>query len=89
MSSDEFEFESIQDPQTIRRLIVSLMDGLDKGRIVLSSNGDEIVMSPSNLLKFSVHARKKGETGKINLKLSWKERKADAGGSGDKIAISS
>lgn len=89
MSSEEqFEFESIQDPQSIKKLILSLVEGIDKGRIVLQSNGEEILLNPSQMLKFTVRARKKGETGKINLKISWKEKKSVNISSDNRIAIS-
>ncbi len=74
MSKEEsFEYESLQDPQTIKELINGIIEGFEKGRIVLSSNGSAITMNPSNLLKFSVKAKKKGETSKLELKISWKE----------------
>jgi amphi-Trp domain-containing protein len=72
---DSFEYESLQDPQSIKDLIKGLLEGFDKGRIVLISNGSKITMEPSNLLKLSVKAKKRGETGKLEIKISWKEAK--------------
>ena len=72
-SSDSFDYESIQDPETIRDFISSLMEGLDKREIVLSSNGNRISLHPSDMLKFAVKAKRKGQTGKITLKISWRE----------------
>ena len=72
-SSESFNYESIQDNETIRDFIQSLLDGLENRKVVLSSNGDEIALHPSNMLKFAVKAKRKGHSGKISLKISWKE----------------
>jgi amphi-Trp domain-containing protein len=81
MSSDEsFNYESIQDVETIRDFIQSLLQGFESGKISLSSNGDRIDLHPSDMLKFSVKAKKKSSTGKISIKVSWKE-KSDSGSS--------
>lgn len=87
--NDEFEYESIQDHQTIKDLVHGILDGFEKGRIVLASNGDEISMRPSGMLKLSVKARKKGETGKLNLKISWKEAKKVIVSTDDRIKVTS
>jgi len=86
---DSFEYESLQDPQTIKELMNGILEGFDKGRIVLTSNGSEITMHPSNLLKFSVKAKKKGETGKLEFKISWKESKKVSVSTDDSIKVSS
>lgn len=73
--SQDFFYESVQDPKTIKDFLQSLMEGIEKGNIALSSNGEEIVLNPSDMLKFSVKAKVKGETSKLSLKISWKEAK--------------
>jgi len=84
---DSFEYESLQDPQTIKDLIKGLLEGFDKGRIVLISNGSKITMEPSNLLKLSVKAKKRGETGKLEIKISWKEAKKVSAGTAEDIHV--
>jgi amphi-Trp domain-containing protein len=73
--ADSFLYESIEDAKTIQRFIEALREGIEKGKIKLSSNGDEIVLKPGNLLKLSVKARKKGGTEKLSLKIAWKDQK--------------
>ncbi|MBD3170283.1 MAG: amphi-Trp domain-containing protein [candidate division Zixibacteria bacterium] len=73
--SQDFFYESVQDPKTIKDFLQSLMEGIEKGNIALSSNGEEIVLNPSDMLKFSVKAKVKGEASKLSLKISWKEAK--------------
>ena len=78
MSSDQkFEFESLQDTVTIKDFLQSLVDGMDKGRIVLSSEGDEIELTPSGLLNFKLKAKKKSSGSKMTMKISWKEAKKE------------
>ena len=77
MSVDQkFVFESLQDSETIRQFLASLVDGFDTGKISLSTNGDEIELSPKGLLNFSVKAKKKEADSKISIKISWKESEA-------------
>jgi amphi-Trp domain-containing protein len=71
----DFLFESLQDTQTIKGYLESLLEGLDKGKIVLRSNGEEICLEPTNLVKLGIKAKKKGSTRKLTMKLSWKEEK--------------
>ncbi len=71
--TDEFYYESVQDAETIKEFLQSLLDGMEKGRIFLSSNGNDISLKPANLLKFSVKAKNKGDTSKMNIKISWKK----------------
>ncbi|MBU0481302.1 MAG: amphi-Trp domain-containing protein [Proteobacteria bacterium] len=71
----DFIFESLQDTQTIKGYLESILEGLEKGKIILRSNGEEICLEPANLVKLGIKARKKGTTRKLTMKLSWKEEK--------------
>ena len=77
-----FEHESIQDNQSISEYLGALMQGFEKGKIEFSSETDEILVNPNNLLQFSVKVRKKGEKNKISIKVSWKDSKK-VGGNGN------
>ena len=73
MAFDEkFEFESLQDSQTIKDFLESLIQGIENKKIQLSTNGDEILLQPNSMLKFQVKARRKKDTSKLVLKISWK-----------------
>jgi amphi-Trp domain-containing protein len=83
-----FEFESLQDVETIRAFLESLIEGFEKGRITLSSEDKEIELNPNTLLKFNVKARKKPNArNQLNIKISWKEPKDDQTGSQKTIRI--
>lgn len=71
--NEKFNYESIQDSDTIRDYIQSIITGIENGKIVLSQNGDEVVLNPGNLLKFEIKAKKKGDTNKLSIKISWRE----------------
>lgn len=79
MKNDEkFEFESIQDRTTIQRYLQALQDGFEKGRIVVNSDGSEIVLYPSGFIKFEVAVKKKGGQNKMIIKVGWKEKTENA-----------
>lgn len=88
-SSNTFNYESIQDTGSIKDFIKSLLNGLDNGKVYFASNGDEIELHPSDMLKFSVKAKKKGQTGKISIKISWKEDGDNPEGPDASIQVSS
>jgi len=91
MAGDQkFEFDSLQDPESIKTFLQSLMDGFDNGRIVLSSGADEIVLHPNRLLRFSVKAKRKDDSkNQLSIKISWKEPKLEVRGENKEIKISS
>ncbi len=73
---EQFEHESFQDNETIGKYLGALMEGFQKGTITLSSEGDQLVLTPNNILQFQVKARKKGNKNKLSIKISWKEPKS-------------
>lgn len=75
--NDKFVFESLQDPAAISGYLQSLIEGIDGGRINLATNGDEITLHPSGLIKITVKAQKKPQSSKLTLKLSWKDEADD------------
>lgn len=85
----KFVFDSFQDRDTIKDYFRALMDGIDKGKIVLSTNGEKIELHPNALLRFAVKVKKKGGDSSLSLKISWKEKKKGAVSPNDSIQISS
>jgi len=74
MPEEKFVFDSLQDAQTIGEFIETLKLGFEKGRIVLSSGEEHILLTPKGLLSFSVKAKKKNDESKITLRIAWKDR---------------
>lgn len=74
MSSEKkFVFESLQDAESIRTFLQSLVNGFESGTIKLSTNGDNIELHPEGLLNFTVKAKRKESGNKINIKIGWKD----------------
>lgn len=85
---DKFEFESLQDRQTIQKYLQALQEGFDQGRIVVNSDGAEISLHPAGFMKFEVSVKKKGAENKLGIKISWKDSPTESSASGT-ISISS
>ena len=85
----KFEFDSIQDPVSIQDFLLALSDGFGKGRIMLQSESEEIVLHPSALLGVSVKAKRKGNENKISLKITWKDAHKQAAPGGKSVLVAS
>lgn len=71
MPEQKFVHESLQDITSIRAFLDALITSVDKKRLVLSSEGQEIVMEMDGLLKFSLRAKKKSGENKLSIKITW------------------
>ncbi|MFI3271447.1 MAG: amphi-Trp domain-containing protein [Pseudomonadota bacterium] len=72
-SPTPFLFESREDAQSIQAFLESLMQGFEKQRLVFSSDGKEVVLSPQGLLDFSVKASCKSDTCNLTINIAWRE----------------
>jgi amphi-Trp domain-containing protein len=68
----KFSFESYQDRQTVQNYLRALLDGMESGRLVLTSGEQEMELSPAEVLKVKIKASDKGDGAKLSIKLSWK-----------------
>ncbi|OQX24379.1 MAG: hypothetical protein BWK80_21145 [Desulfobacteraceae bacterium IS3] len=88
MAKDEqFEYESLQDNESIGKYLQALIDGFEKNKITFSSENNTVVVHPSSLLQFAVTVRKKDNKNKLSIKISWKDSKRKE--AGEKIFIGS
>ena len=80
MASEDREFahESLQDRETIVKYLGAIAEGLDKGRLLLATNGEQFALETPALLRFDVQAKQKRERSQLTLRLSWKNRKKGA-----------
>jgi len=85
----KFEFDSVQDPKSIQDFLLALTEGFAKGRIVMRSEAEEIVLSPSALMGFSVKAKRKDNESKINIKIVWKDTRKEISAGDKSILIAS
>ena len=75
---EKFVFDSLQDKDSIGAFLKALMDGMHEGKVRLSSNGDDIVLRPCGLMQFTVKARRKGDSSKISVKITWKDSRVES-----------
>ncbi|MBC2714141.1 MAG: amphi-Trp domain-containing protein [Desulfobacteraceae bacterium] len=89
-NEQKFEFDSLQDATSIKAFLESLVEGFGNGKIVLSSETEEITLHPNALLRFHVKAKRKDNTkNQLDIKISWKEPKVAVKSTQKKIRISS
>ena len=87
---ERFEHESIQDKLSIQQFFSTLVDGIEKGRIVLSAEKNQALLTPAELMRFSIKAKKKSGKSKLSIKLTWKDSAIEAyRKKGNEIQISS
>jgi len=86
-ANEQFEYDSLQDNQTIIRYLRALIEGFEKGKIMFNSDEEQVELYPNNLLQFNVKVRKKDDKSKLSMKISWKDLKKREGK--DKILITS
>ncbi len=74
MSGDDkrFEHESLQDRESIVRYLAALGEGIQNGKLVLSSNGTSLSLDAPELVKLDVEARQEPRQSMLMLKISWK-----------------
>ena len=70
---DKFDHESIQDRQSIRQYFNTLIEGLEKGRIIFSSEKDNVMLSPAEMMRFSIKTNKQSGKSKLTIKLVWND----------------
>ena len=71
MSHNKFSYDSIQDIKSIKQYFSSLLESIEKRRIVLKSEEKEIILNMDELFRFAVSAKKKGLENKLSIKMSW------------------
>jgi amphi-Trp domain-containing protein len=77
MSDDgKFVYESLQDSDSIQMFLKSLEEGFKKGTLVLKSNEEEMRLTPSRLVNFSIKAKKKGDSNTIHITIQWQDKTA-------------
>jgi amphi-Trp domain-containing protein len=68
-----FEYESIQDSETIVKYLDALARGFESNRLLFCAGKKELILKPVGLLGFSVKVKRKDGQVKVDLRISWKE----------------
>lgn len=72
MSEEKFDYDAMQDSDAVRGLLLALIEGLEKGTMILRSGEDALELAPGRLVKFTLKARKKSDSSKVTVKIAWK-----------------
>ena len=71
--SNEFQFLSLVDQETIIKYLEALLDGFKSGHINLKAKEEAIILDPEGLMKLEIEAKNKQSRSKILIKVSWKD----------------
>jgi amphi-Trp domain-containing protein len=71
--TERFVHESIQDKSSIQQFLLKLVDGIENGRVILSAEKDQALLTPSELIWFSIKTKKKTGKSKLTIKLKWND----------------
>jgi len=71
----EFAHESVQDRNSVVRYLSAVGEGIEQGRLLLSTNGEKFVLEAPPLLRFDVRAKQKRNRAEIVIKIGWKSHK--------------
>jgi amphi-Trp domain-containing protein len=68
---NSFRHESLQDRETIEKLLKSITRGLGKGEMSFSDDEGEIALHPDGLLNLKVTASKEEGRERFTLRVTW------------------
>lgn len=71
--STRFRHESLQDRDSVKRLLRALTTGLSKGKVVLEDEDGQLEMVPADLVHLKITAAQDEDKSRINLRLTWSE----------------
>lgn len=75
LNDEKFVLESLEDPAHVTDYLRAVIDGIEKGRIVLTAENQEMVLNPGPLVKFVIKGKRSSHKGKLSIKLSWSRLK--------------
>ncbi len=66
-----FRHESLQDKESVVRLIKALTSGLSKGKLTLEDEDGKMVMQPEGLMNLKITASQNDQRSRVVLRLTW------------------
>jgi len=75
----QFRHQSLQDADSVQRILNAIADGLAKGKLRISDDDGELLLHPKGLLDVRLSAEQDEGRQRINLRVSWQaqEKKSD------------
>jgi amphi-Trp domain-containing protein len=74
---DTFDHESIQDRHSIRQYLNTLIEGIEKGRIIFTSEKENVMLTPAEMIRLSIKTKIKSGKSKLTIKLAWSDSTAE------------
>lgn len=68
-----FHHRSLQDADSIVELLEALIEGIQKGKLTLTDDDDEVQLRPRGLLDLTIEAEDDSGRNSLNLRLRWNE----------------
>ena len=73
--SSRFRHESLQDGESVERLLSALTKGIAKGKIVLEDEDGKMVMEPKGLANLKISASQDEKKNRLYIRLTWYDDK--------------
>lgn len=71
LHEEKIYFETLDDPEMVKALLLHVVEGIDQGRVILANEEEEMVLYPGSLLKLAIKGKRTQSTSKIKLSISW------------------
>jgi len=78
MKKKQIKHESYQDAESIKLYLQQIINGLDQGKISLSSGDDSLVLEPYGLLEFTINVNQSKSKQQLRLKIEWQPKEASS-----------
>jgi len=75
---NSFRHESLQNRDSIQAILKALTEGIAKGKVTFSDDDDSISMTPDGLLNLKLTVSQEDNRNRINLRITWDDRKQQA-----------
>ncbi len=76
MSKKQVKHESYQDSASVVRYLEEVIDGLNKGHIILTSGSDVVDLEPNGLIQMQINATQRKSRHQLSVKLQWMPKDA-------------
>lgn len=70
----EFEYDSLQDRESIVKYLDAISEGFTRGRLIFGSEDERMILEPQGLIKLSIKVTDKNDKVKLSVKFTWTDR---------------
>lgn len=84
---EEFEYESLQDVESIVEHLDAVIGGFRRGQLLLAANGKGVELHPAGLLRLVVEAKRGKHRSRLAIRMSWREHRGETEHSSEPLRI--